>query len=54
MVAAWAISGDQKADDLLPELCNVLDRLYAHNINVVSYACDGTESERSIQRKIIS
>ncbi|KAJ7827971.1 hypothetical protein B0H14DRAFT_3719732 [Mycena olivaceomarginata] len=47
IVAALPIANDLKADVLLKYLIQVIDGLIDHNINVISYACDGTQTERS-------
>ncbi|KAJ7844580.1 hypothetical protein B0H14DRAFT_2192547, partial [Mycena olivaceomarginata] len=41
IVAALPIANDLKADVLLKYLIQVIDGLIDHNINVISYACDG-------------
>ncbi|KAJ7433925.1 hypothetical protein B0H11DRAFT_1758325 [Mycena galericulata] len=53
VVAAMPIPNDMKADALLPPLEKILDGLLTRNIRVVSYACDGTEVERSVQRMLV-
>jgi hypothetical protein len=47
------ISGDLKADVLYGHLTRILDGLIDSGVSVVSYAADGTEVERSVQRKLI-
>ncbi|TFY73791.1 hypothetical protein EWM64_g10221 [Hericium alpestre] len=54
IVAAIPIEGTMSASDLLEYLEPLVNGLLAHNIRVVSYACDGTESERSLQRLLTS
>ncbi|TFY76006.1 hypothetical protein EWM64_g8007 [Hericium alpestre] len=54
IVAAIPIEGTMTAADLLEYLEPLVNGLLAHNIHVVSYACDGTESERSLQRLLTS
>ncbi|KAK6980928.1 hypothetical protein R3P38DRAFT_3376544 [Favolaschia claudopus] len=49
VVAALPISNDLKADALLGYLNQVVNGLIDHNINIISYACDGTQTERNVQ-----
>ncbi|KAJ7245054.1 hypothetical protein C8J57DRAFT_1082457 [Mycena rebaudengoi] len=49
IVAALPIANDLKAPELLKYLIQVVDGLIDHNIKVVSYACDGTQIERTVQ-----
>ncbi|CAK5270401.1 unnamed protein product [Mycena citricolor] len=49
VVAALPISGDLKADTLLRHLTQVVDGLLDRGIKLISYACDGTQVERSVQ-----
>jgi len=42
------------ADSLLVLLKNVMDGLHGQGIHVVSYACDGTEVERAVQKKFLN
>ncbi|KAJ6608849.1 hypothetical protein B0H10DRAFT_2438833 [Mycena sp. CBHHK59/15] len=53
VVAAMPIANDNTADDLLPHMEKVLFGLLQRKIRVVSYANDGTETERSVQRKLV-
>ncbi|KAF4621775.1 hypothetical protein D9613_012143 [Agrocybe pediades] len=53
IVAALSISNSMGVDDLLPLLFRVLDGLIDRGIHVMSYACDGTEVERAIQRAFL-
>ncbi|KAH6871759.1 hypothetical protein BKA70DRAFT_1484362 [Coprinopsis sp. MPI-PUGE-AT-0042] len=53
IVAALPISDSMSADDLFPLLVKILDGLAEKGIKVVSYACDGTETERAIERKLL-
>ncbi|KAJ6573789.1 hypothetical protein DFH09DRAFT_915806 [Mycena vulgaris] len=53
VVAAMPIH-DMSADELLPPLEKILYGLLDRNICVISYACDGTETERSLQRKLVA
>ncbi|KAF8209530.1 hypothetical protein K438DRAFT_1503605, partial [Mycena galopus ATCC 62051] len=54
IVAALPIANDLKADMLLKYLIQVIDGLIDHNINVISYACDGTQTERSVQDMFVN
>ncbi|KAJ7122137.1 hypothetical protein C8R44DRAFT_876453 [Mycena epipterygia] len=49
IVAAIPIANNLKADILLKYLIQVFDGLIDHGMKVISYACDGTEIERSVQ-----
>ena len=53
IVAAIPISNSMDVDELLYLLKKVLDGLYDHGICVVSYACDGTEVERGVQKRFL-
>ncbi|KAJ6522433.1 hypothetical protein DFH09DRAFT_1421922 [Mycena vulgaris] len=53
VVAAMPIANDNSADDLLPHTEKVLYGRLQRKIRVVSYANDGTETERSVQRKLV-
>jgi hypothetical protein len=53
IIAALPIPNSLKADDLLDYGKQILYGLLDRNIQVVSYACDGTEVERSVQRLFI-
>lgn len=48
------IANDLTAEILYGYLVILLDGLIRHNIKVISYACDGTETERSIERLLIA
>ncbi|THH18184.1 hypothetical protein EW146_g2755 [Bondarzewia mesenterica] len=52
VIAALAITDDMSADNLLPYLQSILNGLLRHQIQVISYAADGTGTERALQRKI--
>lgn len=52
VVAALPISDKLDVQDLLPMLESVLFGLLKHDVNVISYSCNGTETERSIQKEI--
>ncbi|KAJ7661512.1 hypothetical protein DFH06DRAFT_1089007 [Mycena polygramma] len=54
VVAAMPIPNDMKAEQLLVPLEKILFGLLERNIRVVSYACDGTEVERSVQRMLVA
>ncbi|KAJ7708424.1 hypothetical protein B0H16DRAFT_1746298 [Mycena metata] len=49
IVAAIPIANDLKADALLNYLIQVVNGLLDNKIKVISYACDGTQIERSVQ-----
>ncbi|KAJ7909891.1 hypothetical protein B0H13DRAFT_1616161 [Mycena leptocephala] len=49
IVAALPIANDLKANVLLQYLNQVVNGLIDHNINIISYACDGTQTERTVQ-----
>ncbi|KAJ7722682.1 hypothetical protein B0H16DRAFT_1334577, partial [Mycena metata] len=49
IVAAIPIANDLKADVLLEYLIKVINGLLDNKIKVISYACDGTQIERSVQ-----
>ncbi|KAJ6632173.1 hypothetical protein B0H10DRAFT_2206574 [Mycena sp. CBHHK59/15] len=53
VVAAMPIGNNMSADQLLPHTEQVLYGLLKWHIRVTSYACDGTETERSVQRKLV-
>jgi hypothetical protein len=53
IVAAIPIANDLDAEVLLEHLEKVMNGLIDRGIQVVSYACDGTEVERSVQRLFI-
>ncbi|KAJ7712478.1 hypothetical protein B0H14DRAFT_3018370 [Mycena olivaceomarginata] len=54
IVAAMAIPDNMKAEALLVPLERILDGLLTRNVRIVSYACDGTEVERSVQRMLVN
>ena len=54
IVAALPISDDMGAQSLFVHLETILDGLLRHKIQVVSYACDGTEVERNIQKLLVA
>ena len=53
IIAALPIPNDLNADWLLDYGKQILYGLLDHHIRVVSYVCDGTEVERSVQRLFI-
>lgn len=53
IVAAIPITNDLDANILLTYLEKVLHGLLDRKIQVISYACDGTEVERSIQKLLV-
>jgi len=50
--AAKAIPNSLTTQELLPLSLNLIEGLLRKNIKVVSYACDGTETKRSVQKLI--
>lgn len=54
IVAALPIPNNLDAPTLLSYLENILHGLLKHKIPVISYACDGTEVERSVQRLLVA
>lgn len=54
IVAALPIPNSLDAPTLLSHLENILHGLLRHKIAVISYACDGTEIECSIQRLLVT
>ena len=52
ILAAKAIPNSLTAQQLLPLSLDLIQGLLQRNIKVVSYACDGTETERSVQKLI--
>jgi hypothetical protein len=53
IVAAIPIGNDLDAETLYRYLENVLNGLLDRGIQVISYACDGTEVERSVQHLLV-
>lgn len=49
IVAALPIGNSMDAPTLLVLLMKVIDGLLDHGISIVSYACDGTVLERTVQ-----
>jgi hypothetical protein len=54
IIAAKAIPNNLDAKALLPFSRDIIVGLINQNINVISYACDGTDVERSVQRLLVS
>ena len=54
IVAALPIPNSLGAPILLSYLENILDGLLRHKVSVISYACDGTEVERRVQRLLVA
>ena len=54
IVAAEAIPNDLPASKLYPKSLAVIQGLKSHGVNVVSYACDGTQVERTVQDLLVS
>ena len=54
IVAAEAIPNDLPACELYPRSLAVIEGLKSHGVNVISYACDGTQVERTIQDSLVS
>jgi hypothetical protein len=50
IVAALPISNDMNADRLMHLSKHIIEGLLDQKVLIVSYACDGTEVERSVQR----
>ena len=53
ILAAKAIPNSLTAQQLLPLSLDLIQGLLRKKIKVVSYACDGTETERSVQKLIM-
>lgn len=51
IVAALPISSTLKVPQLLELLEKVIDGLLEAGLNIISYSCDGTETERSVQKR---
>lgn len=50
IIAALPIANDMNAEQLAPLSQQILEGLITRKVRVVSYACDGTEVERAVQR----
>ena len=53
IVTALPISNSLTAEQLVVYTQQILHGLFDHHIRVVSYACDGTETERAVQRLLL-
>ncbi len=53
IVAALPISNNLSAEQLVVYTQQILHGLFDRHIRVVSYACDGTETERAVQRLLV-
>ena len=53
IVAAEAIPNNLTAEVLYAKSREVIDGLKRHGVNIVSYACDGTQIERSVQDLLV-
>ena len=54
IVAAEAIPSDLPAGELYPKSLAVIEGLKSHGVNVISYACDGTQVKRTVQDSLVS
>jgi hypothetical protein len=54
ILAAKAIPASLTVPQLWADLQTILHGLFALNIQIVSYACDGTETERAVQRQLLA
>src|SRR5258708_6274119 len=54
IVAAEAIPNDLPASKLYSKSLAVIEGLKSHGVNVISYACDGTQVERTVQDSLVS
>lgn len=54
IAAAEAIPNNLKAEELYLRSVAIINCLKSHGVNVVSYSCDGTEVEQSVQNLLIS
>jgi len=53
IVAAEAIPNDLTAEELYSKSKEVIDGLKNHGVNIVSYSCDGTQTERTVQDLLV-
>ncbi|KIY68019.1 hypothetical protein CYLTODRAFT_395984 [Cylindrobasidium torrendii FP15055 ss-10] len=53
VVAAVAIGNNCTAQQLLPPLLEIVYGLLDHNIDIVSYTCDGAATEQDLQRRFV-
>ena len=54
IIAAEAIANNLTAEELYLKSREVIDGLKSHSVNIVSYSCDGTEVERSVQNLLVA
>ena len=54
IIAAEPIPDNLSVKALYPKSRDVIEGLKRHGVNIVSYACDGTQVERSIQDTLVS
>ena len=54
IIAAEAIPNNLTAEELYLKSKEVIDGLKSHGVNVVSYSCDGTQIERSVQDLLVT
>jgi hypothetical protein len=54
IVATKASPNDLPAHELYPKSLAVIKGLKSHGVNVVSYACDGTQVEHTVQDSLVS
>ncbi|KAL1684578.1 hypothetical protein GGG16DRAFT_68050 [Schizophyllum commune] len=54
IIAALPIPSEMDEDQLYPHLERILHGLLSRGVNVISYACDGTEVERALQRRVLT
>lgn len=54
IVAAEAIPNDLPVHVLYPKSLAVIEGLKSHGVNIISYACDGTQVERTVQDSLVS
>ena len=54
IIAAEAIPNDLTVEILYVKSREVIDGLKRHGVNVVSYACDGTQVECSVQDLLVA
>jgi len=53
IIAAEAIPDNLSVKTLYPKSRDVIKGLKRHGVNIISYACDGTQVERSIQDTLV-
>ena len=54
VVATEAIPNDLPAQKLYPKSLAVIEGLKSHGVDVISYACNGTQVEHSVQDSLVS